>query len=209
MDTTAPDHVAAAGTQSTSGRADVTPRRSKILVAYASSRGSTREIADVIGFTLADAGAAAQTASVTDDPDPALFDAVVLGSAIHNGAFLPEFQEYVERHRTALRRQPTWLFSVGMGPALRGPIGAIFRPMVPKPIAAIRDTLQAIEYHPFAGVFDRPPELRLRIIIRLMGARYGDNRDWHDIEAWSASIAKQARATFESSQQRHREEDSQ
>lgn len=165
--------------------------QAKVLVAYASAQGSTAEIARFIGDELAAAGASTETTSVTDKPDPSGFDFVVLGSAIHNSEFLPEFQDYVQRYRAELRQRPTWLFSVGMGPALRGPIGAIFRPMVPKPIATVRDDLHAIEYHPFAGVFDRPPEKRLRAIIRLMGAPYGDNRNWHDIEAWSASIAKQ------------------
>ncbi|GAA4488456.1 hypothetical protein GCM10023094_48380 [Rhodococcus olei] len=164
-----------------------------VLVAHASAQGSTATIADRIGDTLAAAGCSATTASVTDDPDPGEFDAVVLGSAIHDGDFLPEFHGYLERHRAALSMRPTWLFSVGMGPALHGPIGALFRRMVPASIASVRDTLGVNDFHAFAGVFERPPERRLRLVVRLMGVRYGDNRNWTDVTAWASSIAAHLR----------------
>ncbi|CRK51205.1 conserved hypothetical protein [Rhodococcus sp. RD6.2] len=164
-----------------------------VLVTYASVQGSTATIANCIGDTLTAAGRSAVVASVTDDPDPGGFAAVVLGSAIHDGDYLPEFHHYIERHRADLSARPTWLFSVGMGPALRGPIGAVFRRMVPPAIASVRDMLGVTEFHAFAGVFDRPPQRRLRVIMRLMGARYGDNRDWGDVRAWAFSIAAHLR----------------
>lgn len=160
-----------------------------VLVTYASAQGSTATIAERIRDTLAAAGCFAASAPVTDDPDPGGFAAIVLGSAIHDGDYLPEFHRYLERHHADLSARPTWLFSVGMGPALRGPIGAVFRRMVPPSIASVRDTLGVNEFHAFAGAFDRPPQRRLRVIIRLMGARYGDNRDWGDVTAWAYSIA--------------------
>ena len=164
----------------------------KVLVGYASAEGSTAEVAQRLGQKMRDEGLQVQVVPVAEQPDPSAFDVVVLGSAIHNGEFLPEFADFVERHRSTLSRRPVWLFSLGMGPALRGPIGAIFRNKVPPAIADVRDRLAAVEYHPFGGRFDRPPDPKIRAIMWLMGARPGDHRDWADIDTWATTIAHAA-----------------
>ncbi|MDY6811917.1 MAG: hypothetical protein SW127_23400, partial [Actinomycetota bacterium] len=91
-------------------------------------------------------------------------------------------------------RRPVYLFSLGMGPVLRGPVGAIFRTKVPPTIAALRDRLAAVEYHPFAGRFGRPPQLRIRFLMWVMGARPGDHRDWADVRRWAESIGQRSAA---------------
>ena len=60
-----------------------------VLVVYASAHGSTQEIAEYITARLAGSGLRVQAHSVVDAPDPAAFDAVVIGSAIHDRAWLP------------------------------------------------------------------------------------------------------------------------
>ncbi|RDI55229.1 flavodoxin domain-containing protein [Nocardia mexicana] len=159
-----------------------------VLVTYATARGSTAEIAESIGKRLRDNGSHVRVASVSEDLDPMLFEAVVLGSAIHNGAFLPEFTEYTERHRLALRLRPAWLFSVGMGPALRGPLGFPLRHYTPPAVAAVGRKMCALGYQPFAGVLRRPDDARTRIIVRLLGCRFGDLRDWQAIAVWADTI---------------------
>ena len=167
----------------------------KVLVGYASANGSTAEVAERLGKQLRNDGLQVQVVPVTEQPDPSAFDVVVLGSAIHDGEFLPEFGDFVERHRSTLCQRPVWLFSLGMGPTLRGPIGAIFRNKVPPAIADVRDRLTTVEYHPFGGRFDRPPDPKIRTIMWLMGARPGDHRDWADIDAWATTIAHQTAPT--------------
>ncbi|WP_280336962.1 flavodoxin domain-containing protein [Nocardia wallacei] len=170
----------------TSDRSDRTEHT--VLVTYASARGSTAEIAEFIANRMRDQGLHVRVASVSEDLDPELFEAVVLGSAIHNGAFLPEFVEYTERHGVALRLRPAWLFSVGMGPALRGPLGTPLRHATPPAIAAVRKDMCALGFRSFAGVFHRPDEFRIRLIMWLLGCRVGDQRDWTAIGTWTDSI---------------------
>ncbi|WP_024803157.1 flavodoxin domain-containing protein [Nocardia sp. BMG51109] len=160
-----------------------------VLIAYASANGSTAEIAEFIGERMRDKGLHVRVAPVSENPDPARFEAVVLGSAVHNGEFLPEFAEYTERHGLALRMRPAWLFSVGMGPALRGPLGAPLRHFIPPAIADIRKHLCALGYRSFAGVLPRPDDRRTRIIVRLLGCRFADLRDWPAVSAWADSLA--------------------
>jgi menaquinone-dependent protoporphyrinogen oxidase len=85
---------------------------------------------------------------------------------------------------------PVWLFSVGLGPALVGPIGRWFGNQVPPRIEALRDWIGARGYQPFAGHYERAGvDLGARTAYRLMGGpRYGDLRDWAVIRRWSESV---------------------
>ncbi|MCE5291965.1 MAG: flavodoxin domain-containing protein [Nocardiaceae bacterium] len=162
---------------------------SKILVAYASAGGTTAEVAAAVGQRLTVLGLATDVVDINSHPDPSPYDAVIIGSAIHNGALLPEAVAWVQTWKPVLETRRTWLFSLGFGPVLHGPIGSIFRRMIPPAIASVRDAVKAEEYHPFAGAFSPPPERRLRVLIWLMGASYGDHRDWIQINDWADSIA--------------------
>jgi menaquinone-dependent protoporphyrinogen oxidase len=159
-----------------------------VLIVYASAAGSTALIAEFMAQRMRDRHVHVRLEPVGRAPDPGLFEAVVLGSAIHNGRFLPGFADYIERYASTLRQRPNWLFSVGMGPALRGPVGTIFKRLTPPAIAECRNWAGSREYHSFAGVIHRPEELRTRLLIRLFGCPLGDQRNWRGVEAWIDDI---------------------
>jgi menaquinone-dependent protoporphyrinogen oxidase len=167
----------------------------RIAVIFATAQGSTREIAEFIGAVLANRGADVEIADVEHAPELSRFDAVVLGSAVHNMAFLPAAADFVHRHHDDLADRDVWLFSVGLGPALRGPIGRRIGRIVPKQIAALRDSTSAVDYRAFAGHYERIGVSRsARIVYRLQGGgRYGDLRDWTAITAWADTIAEALR----------------
>lgn len=167
----------------------------RISVVYATAQGSTREIAEYLAADLAARGATVEVADVEHAPDLSRFDAVVLGSAVHDRALLPEAVEYIATHRDELQARDVWIFSVGLGPALRGPIGRRLGRAVPKRIAAARDAAGAREYRSFAGHYERAGvSWQARTIYRLVGGtRYGDLRDWTAISFWSDSIAQALR----------------
>ena len=172
-----------------------------VLVAYASAHGSTQEIAEYITARLAGSGLRVQAHSVVDAPDPAAFDAVVIGSAIHDRAWLPGAEEYVRRFRAVLEQRTIWMFSVGMAPALRGVIGCRLAAAIPPRINAIREALRPRGYQQFAGVVQRQ---RMTVCSRLIywaigGGRYGDLRDWSAIARWADAIATDLRAPAASS----------
>lgn len=176
----------------------------RVLVAYASAAGSTREIAEFIGAALADVGTHADVASLLDDPDPAPYAAVVLGSAIHTQRWLPYAERYVQHHRDVLRGKPVWMFSVGLGPTLRGPVGRRLAAAVPKPVAALREAVGARDYRPFAGVFARTSTNAVtRAVYRAIGGgSYGDLRDWEQIRNWAGWIASTLPVAVATSQER-------
>lgn len=163
----------------------------RISVVYATAQGSTREIAEYIAADLSARGATVSVADVEHAPDLSRFDVVIIGSAIHNRALLPEAVGYIDSHENELHTCEVWMFTVGLGPALRGPIGRLLGTAVPAAIARARDAAGAHELRAFAGHYERAGvSLGARTMYRLLGGtRYGDLRDWASIARWSASIA--------------------
>lgn len=163
----------------------------RILVAYAGSSGATKSVAEFIAARMRAHGLVADVRDLNHQPELDGYDAVVVGSAVHNAALMPIAERFVRDHVDALHLIPVWLFSVGIGPSLRGPIGSRLRTMVPPKIAEVCELVGPRDYHAFAGVVSRstfPPIGR--VILRLCGGRYGDLRDWQAINAWSTDIAQ-------------------
>ncbi|MEV5646703.1 flavodoxin domain-containing protein [Nocardia sp. NPDC052254] len=167
----------------------------RIAVIYASSQGSTREIAGHIGAELANSGARVEIADAAHAPELTRFDAVILGSAIHNNDVLPEMTDFARTHHGDLTARPVWLFTVGLGPALHGPLGRRLARAIPGRIAALRDSVCAAGYRTFAGHFERSGiSWWARVVYRLLGGgRYGDLEDWLSISDWTAGIARTLR----------------
>jgi len=86
----------------------------KILVAYASRAGSTAGVAEAIGATLAESGAQVEVRLMNDVKDLAPYRAVVAGSAIHGGKWLPEAMQFMRTHRAAFAQKPFAAFLVCM-----------------------------------------------------------------------------------------------
>jgi menaquinone-dependent protoporphyrinogen oxidase len=163
----------------------------RVLVAYAGSGGSTRSVAEFVATRLHAHGLAADVRNLDDQPELDGYDAVVVGSAVHNTALMPVADRFLRDHVDALHLIPVWLFSMGIGPSLRGPIGGRLRTIIPPKIAEVCELVGPREYHAFAGVVPRSAfPLISRIILRLCGGRYGDLRDWQAINAWSTDIAR-------------------
>lgn len=83
-----------------------------VLVAYATGAGSTRGIAERIATRLRQRGIDAAARSVTDPIDICRYEAVVLGSAVYGGTWLPTAAGFVAANVAQFARRPVWLFSV-------------------------------------------------------------------------------------------------
>ena len=161
----------------------------QVQIVHASALGSTVGIADAIGRRLERDGhdVCVQAAGVADDP--ARFDAVVVGSAIHGGHWLDAASAFVRDHRAALAERPAWLFSVG-------PLGSL-DPSDIDEAAEIDEFRRAIgprDHRIFFGAHDRrnPAIAALPRIDRFVARRFvpaGDFRDWPAIESWGSRIA--------------------
>lgn len=157
----------------------------RVLVTVASKHGSTREIADAIAEELRAAAIETDVYGVNAVRDLAEYDAVVFGSAIYMGSWLPEARQFAQRHLVTLARLPLWLFS-------SGPLGAD-DPQPPSDLqhlAAALDGAIVRDHRVFVGSLD-PTELGLgeRLAAKVVQAPAGDFRDWTAIRGWAQEIA--------------------
>lgn len=162
----------------------------KILVSYASAAGSTRGVAERLAARLAARGHAIECDSINARPDPAGFDVVVIGSAVHDQAWLPEAMRWLDTHRPALRNEPVWAFSVGVPAAVGRPFRGLARFEGSKIIASVEERVSLQGHRLFSGVVAANAfSGRSRSAFRLMGCRSGDYRDWPAIDAYADAIA--------------------
>ncbi|MBK3639881.1 flavodoxin domain-containing protein [Streptomyces sp. MBT33] len=161
-----------------------------VLVGYATAHGSTREIAHRIASRMRTEGVEVDVRALEAVADMNGYDAFVVGSAVHDQKWLPEARSFVRQGIAAPGSRPVWLFSVGMPGALRGPWKRLMYKEVPVIEADLAVPFTPRGHRLFSGVI-RPEHLsrRGRLMFRLMGCRYGDHRDWSEIDGWAEQIA--------------------
>ena len=159
----------------------------RILVTAASKHGATMEMASAIGRALMDPGLEVDVKPMHDLIGVAGWNAVVLGSGVYMGRWLPEATEFVERHAVELKARPVWLFS-------SGPVGS----PDPKPegdpvgISELVAAVRARGHRTFAGRLDRGQlGIGEKLVVSAVRAPDGDFRDWDALAAWARGIAGQ------------------
>ncbi len=160
--------------------------RKNILVAYATRAGSTFEVAEQVAEVLRATGA-----SVDVKPVPAVhelkgYDAVVIGSAIRMGQWLPEAVAFVQAQREPLSHIPTAYFLVsGLlrddTPEMRAKVLAFLDP--------VRQILEPASIGLFAGTIDFSRMDGLdRNIAEAVSSSEGDWRNWEAIRSWAQGL---------------------
>lgn len=170
----------------------------KVVVAYASAYGSTKGVAKEVADRLTRAGIRVDVKPIDELDAIEGYDAVVVGSAIHDRVWLPQAATFVRAHRAELAARPVWLFSVssvGDTSSFFGPrVGRLMRRMrkESKEIAGFRLAIRPRDHRNFAGAIERSHwNLAGRVFLKTFGGSYGDHRDWRDIDAWADDIARQ------------------
>jgi menaquinone-dependent protoporphyrinogen oxidase len=162
----------------------------RILVAYATRAGSTVEVAAAIGEALSGRGFLVDVKPVKEKPSVEGCQAVVIGSAIRMGSWLPEAVNFVKNNQAQLCRIPTALFTVHM--LNRGEDEASCQARQAY-TAAVRQVLTPVDEVFFNGKMDYS---RLSFLDRTIAkavekqtdSRAGDFRDWEKIRAWAQGL---------------------
>lgn len=160
----------------------------RMLVTYATVHGSTAFVAGRIAETFKGFGAYVDVLHIGDATNPALYDAVVIGSPIRYDSWLPDAKAYVAAHEAMLAARPVAYFFTCM--ALSVPGGDAQGQRYAEQIAAQNIAVTPVGVGRFAGALDLkkiPIFLRLpaRILLRTRGAKNGDFRDPDVIRSWS------------------------
>jgi len=163
-----------------------------VLVAYASKRGSTAEIAETIAATLRREGLGVCLERAEDVESLDRYDAVVLGSAVYMKRWRGDARHFLKKHRKALRQTPFWVFS-------SGPVGdpAKDNPEWNEPpkIAETVEELGGREHVVFGGRLPAEPQgFMEKAMVEGTPREFRDRRDWGQIRDWSHQIAAQLSA---------------
>ena len=161
----------------------------RVLVAYATKLGSTREIAETIGRVLREDGIETDVATARSIQDLSPYDAVILGSALYAAHWQRDANRFVGRHLDRLQERPVWLFS--SGPLDRSADWGRL-PATPA-VALTTEPIGARDHRTFGGRLlpDAPVDPRV-----LATHPIGDFRDWDAIRAWAAGIAREIDVLF-------------
>lgn len=157
----------------------------RVLVTYATHTGSTAEVASVIADVLASEGTAVDVRPAGSVEGIAGYQAVVVGSPLHSGQWLPEAVSFVNTHRTALCRIPVAFFILCMLPHDT----AEDRRAKAAAVDTLRVMLKPVALGVFAGAMDYGKLSAIqRLQVQTKGLPEGDFRDWEAIRAWAAGL---------------------
>jgi menaquinone-dependent protoporphyrinogen oxidase len=150
-----------------------------ILVAHASKKGSTAEVAAFVAKRLGERGLIADVRKAAEVEDLAFYDGVVLGGSLYFGRWHDEARTFLSRFETALAERPLAVFA--LGPKTASPEDlAESRAQLDRALGDFKPTTVAV----FGGVID-PKKLRFPFN-RMPGS---DARDWDAIAAWADEVA--------------------
>ncbi|WP_104522912.1 flavodoxin domain-containing protein [Blastococcus atacamensis] len=162
----------------------------RVLVGYATAAGSTQEIAERIAGRLERAADEVVVRPVGPDLDPARFNALVLGSAVHGMSWLPPALDFLRRAASTTGHCPTWCFSVGGLAPGPGRAGRLSGQELRRIEQGFPTGFRPLEHRIFGGVVQTAGVPWYgRLFWRAAGGQPGDQRDWPAIEAWADTIA--------------------
>jgi len=169
-------------------------RMTRVLVAHASKRGSTAEIAEAIADTLRQSGLDVDCGPAGEVGGIASYDAVVLGSAVYTKRWQGDAKHFLRKHAEELSRLPFWLFSSGpVGDPSKTPDPAWLEP------PRIIDRAQRLgvrDHVVFGGRVPAEPRGPIeRAMAKNTPEQYRDRRDWQEIRSWALAIASEITAT--------------
>ncbi len=167
-----------------------------IFVTYASEHGSTAGIARTIAAVLRENMLDVELKRMEEAPDDLCeFDAVILGSAVYIGEWLPKAVDFLLKHHEKLAQCPTWVFS-------SGPTGEethdelVDGQILPTDLQPLIDKLNPRDITVFSGKIDlRRLTQKERAMVKQKGIAKGDYRDWPAIRAWAQEIANVLKQT--------------
>jgi menaquinone-dependent protoporphyrinogen oxidase len=162
----------------------------RILVAHASKRGSTAEIAEAVAEELRKAGLDAECRESGEVKELDGYDGVVLGSAVYAKRWRGDARHFLRRHRKALAKMPFWVFSSGPvgDPAEEDENSADW--IEPKRVIAKVEELGARGHVVFGGRVPTEPKGPIeKAMAKNIPEEFQDRRDWDEIRAWARQVA--------------------
>lgn len=161
----------------------------RVLVAYASKRGSTAEIADAVAERLRAAGHEVDCAEIGGVDGLGGYGAAVLGSAVYVKRWRGDARRFLRQHGDELASMPFWIFS-------SGPVGEAGDDeedwAEPAKTVARAEGLGVRGHVVFGGAMPAEPQGFVeKAMVRNTPEELRDRRDWEEIAAWADGVARE------------------
>jgi menaquinone-dependent protoporphyrinogen oxidase len=167
----------------------VEPKLTRVLVAFATRFGSTREIVSAMVHELNSAGLDAHGAEATSSLNPDDYDAFVIGSPIYGSKWLAAAGMFAAITSERIDGKPVALFSVGTLGLNSSEAGEKEHKDFVTGLIDVAPKLNIVSDALFSGYFERSNlPWYLRIIDRFAPTPQGDHRDWQAIQSWTKSL---------------------
>jgi menaquinone-dependent protoporphyrinogen oxidase len=164
-------------------------RKERVLISYASRCGSTGGVAEAIGQVLCDMGASADIRLVANVNDLSPYHAVIVGSSIRRGKWLPEAVSFVKDNQDILGRLPIAYFVVCLTmkentAENRSKVMAYL-----DPVRKEAQKIQPVAVGLFPGALDLGKlSLVDKMFFQAKGTPEGDYRDWPAVKSWASAV---------------------
>jgi menaquinone-dependent protoporphyrinogen oxidase len=167
----------------------------RVLVAYETAHGSTREIAEAMAETLRECGATADLQRCREVSDLEEYDAFVVGAPVWGGNWLKPARAFVARFEEQFAGRPVAYFHTSGAagePDQRNEIVRIMNERLP----VYAPSVEPVEIAAFGGLIDYDNyNFALKLLLKTVIGREGgptsgrhDMRDWDAIRAWAAAM---------------------
>jgi menaquinone-dependent protoporphyrinogen oxidase len=155
----------------------------RLLVVYGSKRGGTEGLARTLGEDLTQAGLDVTVTDAAARPDPAPYDAVVVGGALYANRWVRTARRFVKGAAPVLVGKPVWLFSSGPldDSARERDIGPV------RQVAKLMARVQARGHATFGGRL--APDAKGFPAAAMAKKNSGDWRNWDAVHDFAQSIA--------------------
>ncbi len=161
----------------------------KVLVVYGTKTGCTKGIAEKVGEVLSAAGVSVDVVAAGEKPDPATYDAIVVGSGVRASNWHGAVKSWVASNADALKMKPVAFFTACLTMASESDKADVVRAYTDPLIAETGVT--PIDIGLFAGM-NQPKTFSLpeRLIMKAMKAPEGDFRDFEAVGVWAEALAQ-------------------
>jgi menaquinone-dependent protoporphyrinogen oxidase len=157
--------------------------KKRVLISYAGG------VAEAIGQVLCEMGASADIRLVRNVNDLSAYHAVIVGSAIRRGKWLPEAVGFVKDNQDILGRLPIAYFVVCLTmkdntAENRSTVMAYL-----DPVRKEAPKIQPVAVGLFPGALDFGKlSFVEKTVLKAKGASEGDYRDWPSVRAWASTV---------------------
>jgi len=164
----------------------------KILITYATYTGSAETVAELVSSNLLTKGVNTVVLPMTEVKDLKDYDAVIAGSAIHGGRWLPEAFDFLELHKDALNSKPFAAFLVCMTMAMKK--SDKYRQFVSDFMIPVREIVNPVCEGLFAGrleinkIHSLGNRIKFRISVAAGVWREGDHLNKPEIASWAEEV---------------------